>query len=126
MNHKGKNRLAVADAVEKARARADAMLEGKGRAAGVLAYFRSGVMADIPEGVTPADVKLAAKAALEENYAGAGFDPLRLPGLRIIGAAFNYGDIYQTIEYIIRLKTPAVDADAGAVRLRLGLAVTAI
>jgi hypothetical protein len=107
-------------AVESARQRATAAVEGKARA--VLYYMRTADMGLIPAGCGLEDVKAAAVAVREEDFASA-WNPTRLPGLRVIVGALGLSDIPTCLDFILRLKAPVVDPDPGAVRLRLGLAV---
>ena len=99
---------------------AAAAVEGKARA--VLYYMRTADMGLIPAGCVLADTKAAAAAIREEDYAAAG-DARRLPGLRVIVGALGLEDVPKALEHIARMKSPDVDPAAGAVRLRLGLAV---
>lgn len=116
-----RNEQAFAVQVAIARGHGDAMVDGNSRA--VLEFFRSGCPGIIPADCVLADVKRAAGAVREEDYASAG----ALPGVLAIGAEIGLRDCPAVLDYIIaRLKGQKVDPDAGALMLRLGLAVTAV
>lgn len=95
-----------------------AALDGKAR--GVMYYFRTADRGLIPADCTLEDTKRAAAAVREEDYAAMGFDPARLPGLRLIVAALRLSDIPKALEYIARLKAPVATDDFG-ILARLGL-----
>lgn len=98
MNIKEKTRQAVRAQVADVRQRMNATVDGNARA--VLDYFRSGHAGLIPENVTAAETKAAALAVREEDFALAGFDSNRLPGLRAVVLALGAPDISSGLEYI--------------------------
>jgi hypothetical protein len=101
--------------------------KAKGKAAGVLCFFRSGDPAMIPEGVTLADTKAAAELIREQDYAEA-WNPLRLPGLRAVVSALGAPSIPSALEYIAGKRAGAgwTRNDASGILSRLGLTVTAV
>jgi hypothetical protein len=125
MNAKEKTRRAVVAQVGKARARANATVDGNARA--ILDYYRSGNASHIPDGVTLADTMAAGVAVREEDFALAGFDPDRLPGLRAVVLALGAPSISSALEYIAGKRKGASwkGNDADGLRVRLGLAAVA-